>query len=62
MSTTNFRLLSWRALQPRIGISRTTWWRMIRDKRAPRPIQISPGRVAWLESDIIAWIETKHAA
>lgn len=62
MSTANSRLLSWRTLQPKIGISRTTWWRMIRDQRAPRPIQISPGRVAWLESGIVAWIETRHTA
>ncbi|MBP6879253.1 MAG: AlpA family phage regulatory protein [Phenylobacterium sp.] len=61
MSSTKFQLLSWRKLQPMISVSRTTWWRLIRAGKAPRPIQVSPGRVAWLESDVIAWLEVRRA-
>jgi prophage regulatory protein len=50
------RLLPWPQLQQRIPLSRTTVWRRIRDGRFPRPLQISPGRVAWVEAEIVTWI------
>ena len=62
MSSTKFQLLSWRKLQPMISVSRTTWWRLIRAGKAPRPIQVSPGRVAWLDTDILDWLEAQRAA
>lgn len=50
------KLLSWKTLRPMTGnLGRTTWWRMIRDGKAPRPIRISPGRVGWWEDDIREW-------
>jgi predicted DNA-binding transcriptional regulator AlpA len=49
-------LLSWSQVRPLIGNQgRTTWWRAIRRGEAPAPVQVSPGRVAWRESDICAW-------
>ena len=50
------RLIAWPELRQRIPLSRSTIWRRIRDGNFPAPIQISPGRVAWLERDILAWI------
>ena len=35
--------------------SRATYWRMWRKGEFPKPIQISPGRVGWLKSEIDAW-------
>jgi len=43
-------------LRRRIPLSRSTIWRRIRDGNFPAPIQISPGRVAWLDRDILAWM------
>ncbi|RAK61942.1 helix-turn-helix transcriptional regulator [Phenylobacterium kunshanense] len=43
------------------NLGRTTWWRMMRSGSAPRPIRISPGRVAWLEADILDWIAERQA-
>ncbi|MFA7647300.1 MAG: AlpA family phage regulatory protein [Phenylobacterium sp.] len=60
-SSTNKKLLAWITVRLMIGnLGRTTWWRLIRAGKAPRPIRISPGRVAWLESDILEWISEKQ--
>ena len=37
------------------NVSRTTLWRMWRKGNFPKPIQISPGRVGWLESEVNEW-------
>jgi prophage regulatory protein len=50
------RLIAWPELRRRIPLSRSTIWRRIRDGNFPAPIQISPGRVAWLDRDILAWM------
>ena len=41
------------------GVSEPTWWRMEKRGEAPKRRQISPGRVGWLESEILAWMETR---
>lgn len=44
------------------GISNTTLWRMCRAKQFPAPVQISPGRKAWRESDFVEWSANRAAA
>lgn len=39
--------------------SKTTLWREIRAKRFPRPIPISPGRVAFIRDQVDAWLKAK---
>lgn len=39
-----------------IRLSRTTLWRLERDGIFPRRIQISPGRVGWLESEVDRYV------
>jgi len=41
----------------RTGLSRTTLYRMIKAGAFPAPRQISYRAVAWVESDITAWVE-----
>ncbi len=36
-------------------------WRLERDGKFPRRIKIGPNRVAWLLSEVSAWIEGKAA-
>lgn len=50
------RLLSWRAVRERVGISRTTAWRLQNRGAFPAPVQISAGRVGWRQEDVEAWI------
>jgi len=40
----------------RTGLSASTIWRLRKVKRFPQPYQTSSGTVAWLESDVEAWI------
>lgn len=49
------RLLSWPAVREKVGISRTTAWRLQNRGAFPRPVEISAGRVGWREEDIDAW-------
>lgn len=49
------RLLSWREVRVRTGLSRTTAWRLQNAGAFPRPVALSPGRVGWRETEIAAW-------
>jgi predicted DNA-binding transcriptional regulator AlpA len=50
------RLLDFEAVQARVGLSRTTIWRIERAGKFPLRIQKSPGRVGWRESEIDAFV------
>ncbi|QFU16563.1 helix-turn-helix transcriptional regulator [Microvirga thermotolerans] len=39
-----------------VRLSEATVWRMRRKKKFPDPISISDGRVAYRESEVVAWI------
>lgn len=54
------RLLLWPQLKQMVPSSRTTIWRGVRDGWFPAPIKISPGRIAWLESEILEWISRRR--
>jgi prophage regulatory protein len=56
------RLIRKPAVLDRIGVSDTTLWRLERAGQFPRSIRISPGTVAWRESDIEAWIAERAKA
>jgi prophage regulatory protein len=43
-----------------VPISDTTIWRMERRGEFPRRIPISPGRVAWLRSEIESWLSDRR--
>ena len=58
-SVSGTRLLSWPQVEDRVPLSRTTTWRRMREGAFPRPIRISKGRVAWVEDQIVSWIN-KH--
>ena len=47
--------LSWSKVEPRVGISRTTAWRLQKRGDFPKPYVVSPGRVAYRESEVEAW-------
>ena len=49
------RLLSWPQVRRLTGLSRTTAWRLQKTGDFPRPVALSPHRVAWRESDLAAW-------
>jgi prophage regulatory protein len=53
------RLIRFREVQEKVGLSRTTIWRAERDGKFPNRKQIGKNSIAWLETDIDAWIESK---
>lgn len=56
------RLLPPPVVTDRTSLSRTTLWRMVRRGEFPKPVQVSPGRVAWPENAVNAWISAKMGA
>jgi predicted DNA-binding transcriptional regulator AlpA len=55
------RLLSEHEVCRRSSLSRVTIWRLQKAGRFPPHAQISPGRKAWSESAISAWIDARLA-
>ncbi len=43
------------------GLSRVTWWRLERDGRAPKRLQLGPNSVGWLRDEIGNWISQRAA-
>jgi prophage regulatory protein len=50
------RLLRIDRVADRIGLCRSHVWRMVKDGYFPKPRRLSSRAVAWLESDVSAWI------
>jgi len=59
---TNFereRFLAPHVVLDRTSLSRTTLWRLCKKGAFPEPVKVSPGRVAWAESAVTAWVAAK---
>ncbi len=41
------------------GVSPSTLWRWEKSGHFPKRIQIGPNSVAWLESDVVSWMEDR---
>jgi len=54
--TATSRLLRLPSVLNRVPVSKTEWYRRIKKGNAPAPISLSARAVAWLESDIDAYI------
>lgn len=46
-------------VQERIGLSRSTIWRLERRGQFPKHRRISANAVAWVEDELVAWIRAK---
>jgi prophage regulatory protein len=51
-----------KTLLQKIPLSDVTLWRMEKAGTFPKRRQLSPGRVAWLASEVDAWIESRKEA
>jgi predicted DNA-binding transcriptional regulator AlpA len=56
------RILSRAEVRALTGLSYTTIWREVRDKRFPRPISLSPNRKGFLASEIDDWLRKRADA
>ncbi len=41
------------------GLSRTALYKRVREQQFPAPVKLSERSVAWLQSEVNAWIEAK---
>lgn len=55
------RLLRRKELLPRVGISTAQLYRLMTAGAFPRPVQLGPGSVAWVEAEIEDWIAARVA-
>jgi prophage regulatory protein len=53
------RILRIAAVCDRVGVSKTTIWRLERRGQFPKHLSISPGAIGWLEADIERWISAR---
>lgn len=51
------KILRQKQVSEMVGLSRTTLWERERKGQFPKRIDLGGGRVGWLESDVIDWIE-----
>ena len=56
------RLIRRKELEDRIGLARSTIYRMMAEETFPRPVRIGRRAVAWPESEIEHWIAARPAA
>ena len=62
VSNTDDPILDFAKVQREVGNpSRSTLWREWSKDKFPKPIQISPGRVGWLKSEIDDWKAVRAA-
>ena len=54
------RLMRWPEVHERTAISKVYAWRLRRQHRFPEPVRLGPNVVAWLESDVMGWIEERR--
>ena len=50
------RFLRARQVIERLGISKTTLWRLVRGGEFPRPLKVSKFAVAWTETEVDAYM------
>lgn len=43
-------------------LSRTSVWRRVVDGTFPKPVKLGPVRRAWLEDEVMEWVERRAAA
>lgn len=56
------RLLPLRLVNDRTGLSKSSIYRLEKEGKFPKRVTITETRVAWVESEIDAWIAEKIAA
>ena len=46
----------------RVGLSKSTLWRLINDEEFPEPIKLGPRASGWIEEEVDAWISSRSRA
>ena len=54
------RILDPKELLERIPLDRSTVWRMVQEGRFPAPIRLTPFRIGWRWSAVLAWLNDRE--
>lgn len=54
----NMKIIRWQELKTKIGLSRSTIWRMMQTGKFPKHVQIGPNSVGWYEHEVIEFMES----
>ena len=54
------RLLRFPAVRERVGLSRSTVWRLERRGEFPKHRRISANAVAWVDEEVMTWIRSRR--
>jgi prophage regulatory protein len=57
----NERVVTTAELVERVPLDRSTIWRLAREGRFPRPIQLTSSRIGWRWSAVLAWLADREA-
>lgn len=55
-------LLKSKQVQELTDLSKPTIYRLMKTGNFPRPVKLSPNRVAWRKADIMAWLDARPVA
>jgi len=50
------------ALAIRLGLSKSTIWRLVREGKFPKPIKLSDKVTVWKAEAVLEWLESKEKA
>jgi prophage regulatory protein len=56
------KLIRFKTVKDRTGLSRSTIWRLERAGAFPKHHRISANAVAWVEQDVVDWMRAKASA
>lgn len=56
------KIIRFDQVQQLVPLSRTTLWRMERERAFPRRVKIGPNSVGWLEHEVCQWIASRQQA
>lgn len=56
------KIIRFDQVQQLVPLSRTTLWRMERERAFPRRVKIGPNSVGWLEHEVYQWIASRQQA
>jgi prophage regulatory protein len=62
MDAPKTRILPLQIVLRMVPISRTSIWRLEREGKFPKHVQVSVNRIGWIEGDIEAWIAEKKTS
>lgn len=64
----HFKVIRRREVEARTGLSRSTIYDKLSEKSPrfdssfPRPVRLGPNAVGWVESEVVAWLQTRSRA